>query len=398
MDQNSKPIRVGVIGMDQRMRNALRLFFQGPCKNRCIMVEDESAETVIIDLDAYQGEELYIGYRQRHPDHPLILLSLHESKYENEIFLAKPLNAKALLSALNTVTNQIQSTLQQADQGIASKSAGMAQTADVDSSLDCPTEATTEQHRRKKTKSGTPLTHHAAMYLGEQNAKVLIGTAPDIDPRDPQQLANAQYDPSVFLQSHFARACSMADQHHQCVRMETPRGSIIVLPHTQQVYLNLKDSQLRPLAVVPVVEGSLDYSLDKDASEHIEKDDYFTTSREALLWKTALWASRGRVPTGTQLDIPAFLRRWPNLTRLLLFPHALRIAALWADQPHSLLATAQSLAIPQRHVFSFYSATNALGLSSTSRRRSDTLLGPAPLPKNKRHGLFSRILSRLRRD
>jgi hypothetical protein len=173
---------------------------------------------------------------------------------------------------------------------------------------------------------------------------------------------------------------------------------MIVLPDVQEVYLNLKDSQLRSLAVVPVVEGSLKYSLDMDVHEYIKNDDYSETSREALLWKTALWASRGRVPIGTRLDIPAFLRRWPNLTRLVLFPHALRIAALWTNQPHSLLTTAQSLAIPQRHVFSFYSAANALGLASTSRRAVDTLLEPPPLQQSKRHGLFSRILSRLRRD
>ena len=397
MDQE-RPIRVGVIGLDQRMRNALRLFFQGPCKNHCVMVEEESAETVIIDLDAYRGDELYAGYRQRHPDKPLILLSLHENPFESEIFLSKPLNAKSLLSALTTATKQIQSTLQQPDQGIPSEPAVVAQSTVMEPPLEPPAEPAVEQRRHKKATSVAPLTHHAAMYLGEQNAKVLIGTAPDIDPRDPQQVANAQYDPSVFLQSHVARACAMADHNNQCVRMETSRGSIMVLPRNHEVYLNLIDSQMRPLAVVPVVEGSLNYSLDKDVHEWTGHNDFSVTTREALLWKTALWASRGRVPTGTPLDVPAFLRRWPNLTRLLLFPHAMRIAALWTNQPQSLLATAHSLAIPQRHVFSFYSAANALGLASTSRRAVDTLLEPSPLPHNKRHGLFSRILNRLRSD
>jgi hypothetical protein len=177
--------------------------------------------------------------------------------------------------------------------------------------------------------------------------------------------------------------------------METPRGVIDFFPDGRRVLQQFSDSQLRTLSVIPIANTNLTISVLNDHMP-VERNGHSVTDSEALVWKTALWASRGRVPVGICLDTPVFIRRWPNLTRLQLFPHALRIAALWSQQPHSLLATAQALKIPQRHVFGFFSAANALGLASTTRREVDFLFQPAPLKKSKRHNLFGRILNRLR--
>jgi hypothetical protein len=43
-------------------------------------------------------------------------------------------------------------------------------------------------------------------------------------------------------------------------------------------------------------------------------------------------------------------------------PHSLRIAALWARQPTSLMDTARKLGVPHRYVFSFFCACNAFDL------------------------------------
>ena len=180
--------------------------------------------------------------------------------------------------------------------------------------------------------------------------------------------------------------------------METPRGAIFLPPGGQPVLSQMNDAYLRTLSVVPIAEPSLTVSLLRNDPGYAQDDTLLTSSREALLWKSTLWASRGRVPIGTRLDIPVYLRYWPNLTRLLLLPHSMRIAALWANQPHSLLATAKTLAIPQRHVFSFYSAAHALGLASTSQRGVDTLLTTEPPPVDQRRGLLTRLLNRLRKE
>ncbi|RLJ16222.1 hypothetical protein DJ031_18365 [bacterium endosymbiont of Escarpia laminata] len=45
------PVRVAALGVDDRIKNSLRLFFHESCKDRFQLVEDEAADTVIIDLD-----------------------------------------------------------------------------------------------------------------------------------------------------------------------------------------------------------------------------------------------------------------------------------------------------------------------------------------------------------
>ena len=388
MGHQSKPIRVTAVGMDERMKNALRLFFQGPCKNYCVLVEEESAEIGIIDLDAYQGQNTCNEYRNRHPNQPVILISLHETTVENGFFLRKPLNAKELVGAIKQTKQTLLPDPPQASHKETATSTPAAKPTSETEVIKLDT------HKRKEA-SHAPTTHHAAMYLEEHDAKVLIGTAPDIDPTDPAQLLNAQYHPNDFLQGHFSRACKIASDSKRCVQMDTPRGPIYLLPNCERVLIKFSESQLRTLSVVPINDASVSISV-MNSIYPLEQDLSSSISRDALLWKTALWASRGRVPSGTDLNTPVYLSHWPNLTRLLLFPHALRIAALWANQTYSLLDTAQTLAIPQRHVFSFYSAACALELAMTSRRAVDSLLEPPPLQQNRRHGLLSRILNRLR--
>ncbi|MEN8177387.1 MAG: hypothetical protein ABFS39_02075 [Pseudomonadota bacterium] len=397
MNQQSKPIRVAAVGMDERMRNALRLFFKGPCKNLCILVEEDSAETGILDMDGYHEQDLLAEYRERHPNQPVILLSLHEINAENGVYVKKPLKPDQLISALTKAKQEIRLQSRQREPDTEAKPTDSAQPKIQTQEIEHPPNKTEEQTKRVRKRATAPTTHHAANYLEEQSAKVLIGTAPDIHPEDPQQLAKAEYNPDDFLQNHLFRACETADDRNRCVRMDTPRGLIDIFPGGQNVSLKCSDSQLRTLSVVPLIDNSFSVSTLEAGHRLQQDDDSSIANRDALLWKTALWAARGRIPAGTSLHTPVFLSRWPNMTRLLLFPHALRIAALWANQPHSLLATATTLNIPQRYVFGFYSGAHALGLASTGRRTVDTLIEPAPLQKNRQLGLFGRILNHLRK-
>jgi hypothetical protein len=128
------------------------------------------------------------------------------------------------------------------------------------------------------------------------------------------------------------------------------------------------------------------------------------TSRplEALEWDVALWASRGRLPRGTHLDHPVRLRCWPNLTRLAVPPEAMRIAGLWSRGSISLRDTVRVLGIPQRYVFAFYSACQALGLVeqlalpslALAARLAPLAADPAQAAPPMR-GLFKRLLGKL---
>lgn len=125
------------------------------------------------------------------------------------------------------------------------------------------------------------------------------------------------------------------------------------------------------------------------------------TPVENFLWLAALAAARGRVPVGTDLHAPVGLKHWPNFTRLEPIPHAMRIAALWLEQPTGLLETAARLHIPQRYVFAFYSAAHAIGLVTVDKTSSVSVNAKAgkSVPTQQEHRSFlGKLLSRLMRN
>lgn len=391
----SPQIRVVAIGMDERMKNVFRQFFKGPCKGAYQLVEEEMAEAGIIDLDGYRGAEILDKYRKDHPRQPLILLSLQEKEVKGEIFLHKPIKPKVLLSALREISKNLDATAVQEQLQPSPEPVAAPVQKEVSQHASGRSSAQKINKITKKKKESKCHTHGAAMFMEEQMVKAFVGTAPDIDPANKLHVSKIQYDPDKFLQSHLKRSFITSDKENCCVVLRTPQGSIEVFPEHHGVAVNFGESHLRTISSIPLANNTFSVSTFEYEGEFEETDESLRMSRDALLWKSALWASRGRVPTGTKLGMPTFLRDWPNMTRLLLFPHALRIAALWAREPHSLPETATALGIPQRYVFSFYSAANAINLAGITKRNVDTLLKPPPIRKNPRRGLFGRILNHL---
>ena len=385
--KKGKPIRFTTVGMNERMQNTLRLFFKGPCSNRCVLVDENSAEACIIDLDCYRGQEICEEYQKRHPGQPCILFSLQQTEGHDGIFLRKPLERESVLAALDEIGNQIQKR---------QKSESVPTPVKAEHG-EPPLQAVTRQPVAKQSqKIANSGTHNAAMSLDKSEIRSFIGTAPDIKPTDTAQVAKAQYNPYSFLQGHLQRAILKADSNNCSVDLKTPRGLITIPPNTHYALVEPNDNQLRTLSSMPVFEGSItltlvDQNCDSSASQQIY------TNIEDLLWKVTLWSARGRVPAGTDLTAPIYLKRWPNMTRLKIFPHALRIAALWTQQPHSLADTARLLDIPQRYVFSFFSATNVLGLAVTSQRATDSSAQSEPVKQHRERGFLGRILAGLRR-
>lgn len=83
---------------------------------------------------------------------------------------------------------------------------------------------------------------------------------------------------------------------------------------------------------------------------------------DELLWQLALFTSRGRVPDSLSAEEPLLLKAPPDFERLLETPHARSIAELWQSQKLSARNVAGMLNIPQRFVFSFLVAADAVGL------------------------------------
>ncbi|MCG7931903.1 MAG: hypothetical protein N0E44_17870 [Candidatus Thiodiazotropha lotti] len=376
-DPQVSPIRVAAIGMDQRQRNALVMLFGNHCRNRYILVEEDSSEICIIDLDLFGGERLWQEFRQRHPDRPLILASLKPRQVENghTLFVKKPIPVIQLMSAIDQLSQILNNRA--AEQKIEA-----AQNAET-----TPSEP---QHPRHSVSS---VTQKVASLMTEAQEKVFIGTSPDIDPDNQAQLAKIYYDPQHYLQGHVQQALNQATRYNKNVTIEGPWPAIDMIIAKQQVMVDAGEKHLRPFCTVPDATREVELQFHEQHKSATGRREY---SIYAFIWQLALWASRGRLPSGTNLTQPIYLRRWPNFSRLVVTPHALAIAALWTRQPRSLIDTAKSLGIPQRYVFAFYSAANAVQLAGETRRAVDTLLEPPAIKQAENRGLFSKLLSRLR--
>ncbi|WP_295449249.1 hypothetical protein [uncultured Thiodictyon sp.] len=379
------PLRVAVLGMDARQVKALELAFHGPCRDACVLAEEPQAQACIVDMDAYQARTVLRELRSRDPRRPLILLSLaalSETLVGADLVVAKPIRLDDLVVRLATLRERVR---QAADLARAAP-AKIAVSKRIDD-WGRPAVAGDPQARTR-----------AARFLDQEQAHALIGTAPDIDPSDPRQLVKAYYDPGRFLQSLVMAARDSARARGQGVRILGPWPEIVLDPIRGLARIADSDHHLRPYGLQPAVlhQGRLEY-IDGLILLH---GQLRTVALDALIWKLTLWASRGRLPLNTPLDVPVQLHRWPNFTRLALAPGAMSIAALWTHEPHSLIGTAEALKLPQRSVFAFYSAAAALGLAQCHVSAVPTVAvfgrtRPLDPRASERRGLLGRIARRL---
>jgi hypothetical protein len=419
-----QPLRVSVHGVTEKMRNTLQYFFHGPCNDYCEMVEEDSSELTIIDLDGLNGQQSLQNHRIKNPEKPVILLSINNRDIEDGILVQKPLKPEKLISALKTAHQKVLSNIGLSETATEKKSPQVAQPEKVIAKRE---EKVAQSDSRPIDKSvvhnnsdavkvlkqtlateekieNAPVTatntrsetHKAAKSLGLHDELNYIGSAPDIGHDDITELAKAQYDPDKYFQGYINQAVIKAENADQAVLLSLPDGWIVIQPSSHSVFINIQESKLHAFSALPITDQTITQSLleESNLSEYSQQSNLMDL--EQLIWKSSIWSSRGRVPIGTSLTLPISFQHWPNLSRLLLSPHALRIAALWSDYPCSLLDTAKTLQIPQRYVFAFYSACNAIGIASVKQDSTDDKGMAIPVTKNRKRAFFGRILERLK--
>ncbi len=387
----TQPVRLAAIGMDQRQRNALRVLFTNQCHNRYVLMEEDSSEICILDLDVFGGERLWQEFRQRHPERPLILVSLKPRSLNDvlTLFVQKPIPVARLIAAIE---QQVRLLNPDAPLPIVDGDPHASENerhAGIDPCVDPNADSSAVPITQKPVSS----TRRVAALMSDSQERAFVGTAPDIDPQDPTQLARIYYNPDHYLQGHIQQALNLAVRYNKNVSVEGPWPAIDLMVESRTIWVDATERQLRPYCTVP------DATLEVPMRIHDEQRP--DTGRHAypiatFLWQLALWASRGRLPAGTNLHQPIYLKHWPNFTRMPVTPHALAIAALWAKQPRSLVDTSLSLQIPQRYVFAFYSAAKALQLAGETRRAVDTLIAPPKVQRSAQRGVLVRLLDRLR--
>lgn len=375
-DRRKSPLRVALYGMDGRTYKMMVMYLQGPCKGMAAVAEEIDAEVDVIDADFVNVEALLEQKRAQNSTRPVIVLSLQELKLDNVLHVKKPVKTGDMLDALIKAEEML-ATRQKLNEDVR-----------VNKKLFINTD------EQKKTSK-----HQTAMHLDEGNFNAFIGSIPGLDVNDPKQFSNAFYNPKEYFQGYFQSACLIAQTKKQVLYLNSGWKSLIIFPHNHEVWLDADDKQLRAFAGLPINSMSgPGMSLTPASAQTLSVKQELSKfhNMDSFLWKLAVWTSKGRYPIALDITKPVFLKHWPNFTRLIVTPHALRIAALLIAGPRTLPDIAETLKIKPQYVFAFISAAYALGLIKQAKRQADEIIQPPVVKNIERQGLLTRIISKLR--
>lgn len=372
MSHKTSPFHMATVGVDKQTIKILELVFQGPAKGAYSLVATpQQADAVIFDFDCLSAETLWKAYREKHPDLPTMVFSLHTRDIANIVFVQKPLQIERVLKGL----------------------------AALQTLPKIPVPTVTPVPKIVETAYSTrdiKLAQEVAIEEKEKAIHEYCGHLEDIDPDIHEQTEKIYYDPNKYLQGFLEKAYQMSQ--------EQPLAGIWVEGLSDPIILQGNDNllkcatgwdeqKLRTMTLMPLTKRLQFRPIDAKEIKQLEaKYNFAKQPLDNALWKVTLWTARGHIPRGVNLHHRVVLNEWPNFTRLIVTPHALQIVALWASRPCSLIETARHLNIKQRYVFSLFSAATALKLITTDRYNQDS---NTTFSKHAKRSILQRILARL---
>jgi hypothetical protein len=405
MKRKSKiPIRIALYGMDERAAKMISMYLQGPCKGVAEVVDEADAEMDIIDADFVRAKDELEQRQSKTPERPIILFSLEELNVEGTFFVKKPVQASELVAAIYQAYASItegKTKIINAEKSEVKKQIESAPA--LDQQNPAPEivikkkqagEKHTDSEEIKKTSK-----HRTAMDLTEGNFSAYLGHIEGIDFSDIKQVRSASFNPKDFFLGYVQSAYRVARNKGRVLQLNSSWKPLVIFPHSHEIWLDANDKQLRAFAGLSINNKSgAGMSLSSSGLEtsgfNNKMESFYDL--DTFVWKLAIWTSKGRYPDCIDIDRPVYLSCWPNFTRLIITPHALRIAALLIVEPVTLLNIADSLNIKPQYVFVFISAAIALGIAGQAERQADQITAPEEIKKVKAKGLLSKILGKLR--
>lgn len=387
-----QPTNVLLKGFDSRSVFAFDDFFLSECDAEFRTCERlEEASIVIVDVDVCSSNREIERIQNRQPEAGILALSLlqgEQAERHNSLlqYLRKPLNLASFQSKLCNMKKII------LNQRIEKQRAILKE---LDASSIQPSRMKNVENKNLEPQKtdiqvavNNPGTRERkANYRPNPNVDVeaakFVGKNSDVDVNNPQALMRVIYSPSNRFQGALDKALKRAKKYQKPIEMVCLNTGVIIDLEKNAVFTAVGDSVLKPLCLMNVERADSIRKIKKNyTGERIltlarkPREALIKWSLDAFVWKIALWSSRGCIPKETDLSKPVYLSEWPNFTKLVCFPHAMRIASLLIEKPTRLQDVSEQLRIPQRYVFGFFSAAKALEISDVSERKADQLFEP----------------------
>lgn len=397
--KKTQPIpKVKLMGMNERALNLFTMFLNSSAKGLCEIVDDGSHQIVIIDLDAVDNARMWLDVRSQFTG-PAIVLSVREQSLTNAFWVSKPVNEDHFKSALDKAQKALsQPPSQPAAVPHSPKAPLPAKTESQTEPIKLATVTTkTPSSTAEKTTAVTSAAAGGMNESLEDHAKTCCGELADEVYRDPKQREQLFFNSSDTVLGLLRQAMTLTKEQG-IARIAREGAHPLYVGCAQDFFSSpMHEAYLRAICARNIGESPVKVELvNMDVKTIGASDDVRMRRLDNVLWKTALWSSRGRVEGGTSLDAPVRLRAWPNIPRLMSVPHGLRIAALWVSQPTGLLETARKLNVAHRFVFSFYCACNAFDLvEQLGEVAQSSSSHTAKTVTQEKRGLFGSLLKKL---
>jgi len=362
-------------GFDTRSVFSVSDYFKNQCKSAyCLAPIEKAAEISIADIDSQLLDEHFVQkHRFRSPNQPLIVIS--STVFSNTDPLVFVLKKPLIYEEMEKLLKQMVLII--------------PKNAPVEKKLN--TVLVNHLHKiqiGKKNNRNNISNQDVSAYVKSPSMDKavlasLIGRQSDVDVSNPQAVMRVVYDPSKTILTSIKKAMDRSSYEQRILELTNLDKRFIIDPFSKTIFTFVSESVLRPICLLELRETSSVKKMKKGRDSKrfrslVDKNPEVTEwSWESFLWKMALWTSRGKIPRHLDINKPVYLSEWPNFTRLQIFPHALKIAAVMKQQVKTLSNIVAQLGIDQRYVFGFFSAAYILGIADTSKRQSDQLFQPS---------------------
>lgn len=427
-------LNVSLLDMSAHNQAILEFFFNGAGKKTFKLASENQADVFITDFDQPNAKA---NWEQNYASlgRPAIVLAYKEVYAENAIWLSKPLSSLSMMKASESVkkvlagaplpkppkpieteasteTSSIPPSSRPAlsnplkHKFVAPKTAAKQAVAHtfkapnlaVETKLVTETKTANDAEPSDNNSKDEPPVDTAAQ---KARWKLLCGDYADIQNLKNWQQECVNYVPENYFISSLRDALRLATQSKQMVELKTHDQQMFIMPDVSQIYFTLPLSGKgyvefcsSPMRKNHVHIHILNTSEAELAKHKANQNKELVSDLEAFVWTSQLLTAQGRLARGVDINRPALLKYWPNMTRVEAIPHMMNIAAVWSDTPNSMVELAKRLDIPQRYVFSFYNAAVTLGLMEQDNNKLKAKArNQDSKPKNR--GLFSRLLKRL---
>lgn len=368
-------LKVSLHGFDGKSYKAMFMFLQGPCRGKATIVDVEESDAEIIDIDQMNSKTILEGRIAKKSGKAIIVMSLDQVKMDGVFFIKKPIQAVAMMNVF----------------------------ADVIKS---------NKDRRNKDKRQTKVDGIESIKAKNNAGKAGLSMDNEFTSgftietgvkKSNNELAAYTYDFRNCAQGYVQSGVKLATSKQVALKLKFGWKTIIIDPTLQRIWIDADDNQTIKYIAIESTSGVITKAnaapFDIKSNEHMLRSEMYQTIEE-FLWKISLWTSKGRFPSGVDLNRNVFLTRWPNLTRMAYIPHSLRISALLTEKPMTLLAVAKTLDIPNEYVFAFFSAACALGIAgqhtAVNEEKVNSEVSKPKEVTTEKKGLFGRIMNKLR--